>query len=483
MNTRQQIALGLIVVCFTAILLMLFKDNLWIPALISLVVLTVYAQRKGWFGKIAESLEQHKARLRKFRPRTNLVGEETLVDENEEFERVGIYFNVFEWNFFARPILSLLAGLFMSLILLLSDSFLELDIIDGQIFFGIVACMTLFFAQADETDLRVPAAHAAMLTLWGMRFRLYLKEGDYSWSGQSLGFGRSNAVRTEGTDDNGFINIEPFPINIWNKSDERGKLQLESHAKNSSKVFTTLTVIMVITDPMLWINSNDPALDFSDKARDALRTAIGYFTDIDCAVIKNIFWKMMIGESVLTTFLPRDIIDYAKWSIIRSNGGTPLYTTFPSDADSAEVEKITNDFLILLNEQADPKMLEACSKDGKVKLEIKTIESIFSDVYLRLGVVLKSASVGIIELSDVVTTEANKAASEGFQRSAQTASANATAEGVRILDQATKGVSDLVTGIIASKDYDGVKVVVTGGGNNKLKDAAATHAVLSNKEE
>jgi hypothetical protein len=398
-------------------------------------------------------------------------------------KRVGKYLNVFQWNLIVRPVVSLVAGTTLTAVLMFVDWFMETNVMNSWIFAAVALSMTLFFAQSENEDEVVPEAHGAMLTFWGMRFRVYRQEGHYSWTGKLLGFGRSQTVQSEGTDKNGFLKLLPFPISIWNQMDEKGKARLGSLARDSSEVTTTLTLTIQLLDPYLWIDSADPALDLAEQARTAFRTAISFFTGVDCALIKSVFVNLMGGLPILSVFLPKTIEGYPMGSMLRDRAGVPMYREIKQGSDETTVKE---EFAKIIASDADKTMLAECkstknSDEVDFHIAKRTVESAFSDVRERLGVKLIKAAVGNIHLSEEVTTEANKAASETFQRASQVASARTYVEVSRVMKEANElGLSDFDKGIAAAQDNPNVKVVVTGGGGDSLKGAAATLATLTN---
>ncbi|MEY3783978.1 MAG: hypothetical protein RLZZ230_300 [Candidatus Parcubacteria bacterium] len=398
--------------------------------------------------------------------------------KNGKFEDLRLDLGVSDVNVYCRYGISLVAGLIATSLIWSLDVLLGSYLLDDTfIIFAIFICLTFFFAQAETADTVVPAGKVAIMTFWGFRFRVFLNEGVYPWTGKSLGIHRSAEVRTEGTTSDGFVNIKDFPMSIWNQSSERNKLKLECLASdNASEVFTTLTLLVRIIDPIKWINSTDPALDLADKAREALRSIIAFFTAIDNTKMKGVYWEMMRGKTIITVFTPKSTNEYMKGTVIRSAGGAPMYEVVDGDIEVAKAV-----FETKVRADSDQEMLQKCLVNGQLKIETRSVATIFLDVMDRVGVTVDSATIGNIDLSKVVTDAANKAASEPAQREGQMASANTIADSTAIIRKAREaGASELELGITAAADNKNVKVVITGGSsNNRLRDAAATHAALT----
>lgn len=458
MDKQMKVGLALVATVFVTAILFWNQIPYAGYALLALTLIMFFNLKKNYGHKIKDLFSTTRKKLL----------------EKEE-GRVGIYLNVFQWNIFVRTSVGIVGGFLVTFALLLLDALIGSEVMNFWITMAAFFIGFLFFVQSEPDDEVVPEAHGAMITFWSHRFRVYRREGTYSWTGKFIGIKHSTTIHTEGTDKNGFIKLKPFPISIWNQLDQKGRVQLEINTRDSSTITATLTLIGQLNDPYLWLDSADPVTDLAEQTRTAFRTAAGFFTGVDCALIKNVLITLMGGNHVQTVFLPKNIDGYPKGSVIRNHAGSPMLGT--------DQEESKDHFADQALKEGDEDMLKACLSDkaggeGKLFVERLSVEDAFTDVMERLGYRLIKAAVGNIDLSVEVTIEANKAASEVFQRAGQIASAKATAEGIEIFGKAAEGQSELVTAIVASKDYKNVKVVVTGSGNNKLKDAAATHASL-----
>lgn len=451
MNNIQKIALGVIATFVSTITVIIFSNQ--IKFLIALAIPTLTLVGFVMFLKFIRDIK------------------------NGKYEDLRLDLSVSDVNTYCRFGLSICFGLISTLLLWSLDTLIiQSNLFDSLIFLGIFVCMTIYFAQAEDEKVVTPAGKVAILTFWGYRYRIFLNEGVYPWTGKSLGIHRSMEVRSEGVTPEGFVNVKDFPMSIWNLASDK-KLRLECLASdNASEVFTTLTLLVRILDPIKWVNSEDPALDLADKAREALRGIIAFFTAIDNTKMKLVYWEMMRGKTIITIFTPKDTNDYIKGSVIRSAGGAPMYEVVNDDLDVAKAAFETKVFA-----DADQEMLQGCLVNGKLKIETRSVATIFTDVMDRLGVTVDSATIGNIDVSPIVTEAANKAASETAQRSAQIASAKTDRDAALLRKEARdKGVTEFELGVSTAADNDNIKVVVTSGGsNNKLKDAAATHAALS----
>lgn len=467
-NKMKKIAIGLIVVFLTAIIFLLFGSQMkvFLAALIPILILVGFvflmnqSYKKGWFQK-------------------------------------NIHFYVFEWNTYVRYGLSLFVSLIIATLLLCLDILLDSELFDGWMFTAIVACITIFYAQAEPEDTIVPAGKVAIMTFWGFRFHVFINEGRYPWTGKSLGIHRSTETRTEGVTRDGFVNIKDFPMSIWNQASDRNnpnKLKLQCLASdNASEVFTTLTLTVRITDPIKWINSIDPALDLAEKAREALRSIIAFFTAIDNTKMKGVYWEMMRGKTIIAVFIPKSTHEYMKGTVLRSAGGAPMYEVV-KEGETVDIAKAN--FKARVIAEADQEMLKVCLKlknedtaekiaeslaRGVLKIEERSVATVFIDVMDRVGVTVDSATIGNIDVSQVVTDAANKAASEPAQRTGQMASAETDRDAAIVRSEArATGVTEFELGVSAAADNENIRVVAIGGSNNSdLANAAALHATLS----
>jgi len=497
MNNLQKIAVGLITLALLTILTILFGDKIkfLVAILIPIIVLIGLV-------KLLKLMRDIK---------------------NGKFEDLRLDLGVSDVKTYYRYGLSIGASIIATLLLWSLDTLMQYDLINSLVFWAIFVLVVIYFAQTEENETIVPAGKVAVVMFWGFRYRIFLSEGKYSWTGKSLGIHLSTEERTEGVTPEGFVNAKDFPMSIWNLASERDKLRLECLASdNASEVFTTLTLLVRIIDPIKWINSEDPALDLADKAREALRGIIAFFTAIDNTKMKLVYWEMMRGKTIITVFTPKDTNEYIKGTVIRSAGGAPMYEVVDDLSDDVyekideemrmieqglssrteeerekemkrvyktllkretdkQTERQKESFSKKLQDDANQEMLEGCLVQGKLKVETRSVATIFTDVMDRLGVTVDSATIGNIDVSEVVTDSANKAASEPAQRSAQIASAKTDRDAALFRKEARdKGVTEFELGVSAAADNENIKVVITGGGNsNKLKDAAATHAALS----
>lgn len=411
-----------------------------------------------------------------------------------EPDRVGVYFTVYGWNLIARPLVSTIVGTLYATPILLLDLAAGSHVMTVWLSAGLIFILALWVGldDTDEPEV-VPEAHAAMLTLLRRRFRWYRTEGEYNWTGKRAWLGRSTTVHVdsdgkvkEGIHKDGFIRITPFPISIWNQVDQKGKVLLESLSSVTSQVFNTLTLTIQLFDPKLWLDSPDPVLDLAEQAREAFRTVVSFFTGKDVSRVKKVLGTMMLGKTIITVFTPKNIGYARRGTMIWDRAGVPMFEVVENGLTEAQVEEKKVAFRDRLDREANPDALKACKFKGPqdatevVHIEVRTVEGSFKDVLERLGAGLVKAAVGNIQLSEEEMTEGNKAASEESQAEAQIASANATAEGIKIVNEAAAKASDLSVAIAASKDYPGVRVAVIGGGKDDLRSAAATHATLAN---
>lgn len=402
-------------------------------------------------------------------------------------EFVGKHISAFRWNVAVRPVLSLLVALPIVTLLYTIDWFLATEIIDWMIAGALIALFATIFGMSDE-ETTVPFAHAAMLTWFGMRLRLYRTEGNYYWTGKKLLLGhyvtpknRGNDSKLVGTDENGFINLGEIQITIWDRQDAKDKPEkavIEMVASDQTTIKATLVLVIRLLDPVAWTTSENPLLDIAERTRSAFRTAASFFTGIDNAAIKSVLGTLMSGKTIITSFIPKVYASYPKGTMIRDRGGAPLYhldeTSYSTEeAKKAALQKLVEEFRDKLPTVADVKMLKILKVGKNYHIEAKTVEEAIEEVVEASGAKLVRASVGTIILPDKVRTAAEQTASEASQREGQVASAKAFAEAKKIMDKAKTPGDEVAAAIAASADNPNVKVVFVPGADPLTRAAVA----------
>lgn len=392
---------------------------------------------------------------------------------------VGRTIDVWTWNFMVRPAASLTAGLVIALILSILFGFSLMFFI-----FWTLAAIGIGYPDGKES---VPVGGGAMVTLLGRRLDLYRTEGDYSWTGKIIFLDRSRVVKDEGTTDEGFILLKPFQVRIWNNSDDVRNVRISAQARNNATVTSTLTLSILLRNPRLWIENEDPVLALADRARESFRGAIRNFTDSDCLGLKNRLGQMVEGCTIITTFLPSSWKEGRPYSILRDRGGRMMTMTLSAGATDADISTAKASFSHEAEADGDTKQLTSCRGTGAAKeplfIEAITVEKSIAAIVTDLGIEVMDAAIADLQSSKAVRDASDAASSEVEQRDAQTKSAATIADAAKKYGRAVRDEGQLAVALAAGADkIPGVKVIITGD-SDPLTRAAATLGSLSKGDE
>lgn len=419
----------------------------------------------------------------------------------ESFRQRGLYLGPVWFNLFFRPVTSMFAGIIIATILWLPLAIMVSFGLLGQnpIGFNIWILLSLSFAVlialSDEEEVEdVPEAHAAMLTFLGARLRAYRTEGLYHWTGKRLFLGRSKKVSLPGTDENGFVYLGEIPIRIWNSAEGDDKVTITSVARNSNSVKVTLTIVLKLFDPYLWVDSQDALGDVAERARAAFRTAIAFFVSTDVSGVKSLLGQLMGERTIVTSFLQKNVEMNAVHSLLEDRAGVHQYVIVGEDKDGTSIPDETIDeakqrFISGLNarrSEFDDKVWEAASdKNGNIIATERSVAEALNEVANAVGADFIRASVGNITLSKQEEDAANEAASEVFQRDSQLKSADTIKEA---RDRLKPNQDDLdnpyfqdAAMVAAAQDNPNISVVHVTGSGDKMSRAAAVHATQMKK--
>lgn len=410
---------------------------------------------------------------------------------------VGRYFGPIAFNIIFRIPASIAGGLILASTLTLPLSVLVWfgSIDSNPINLSLWALMSAVFAvwfgmNDNDTPEIVPEAHAAMITFFRARRRIYRTEGEYYWTGKRLFLDRSRKVSDPGTDKvSGFVYLGEIPIRIWNSAQEKDVTRLSSVARDSSSIYTTLVVVLKLVDPYLWVDSQDALGDVAERARHAFRTAVAFFVGTDVAHVKSILGRLMSGVKIVTAFLQKTVGTEISRSMLENRAGVHQYIEV-RESEGETVEAAKRRFVDDLNRRRvdfDPNLLKAVSDtNGKIVAEERSISETLDEVANAVGARYLRASVGNITLSDPVEKKANEAASEVFQRDAQVASAKAIKEAREELKPSSEERKDPyfqdAAMVAAAQDNPNISVVHVTGSGDRMTRAAATHASQMNKK-
>lgn len=392
------------------------------------------------------------------------------LEQQHNGERIGYYLDPFQVNVFLRPAVSVIVGVLVSAFIYLVGLATGSNLYPWWAALMFAALLSLFFALNDEAKpVKVPNAHVAILTFFGFRLDVYLEEGDYYWFGKKIGLKPSTDplpnASTPGEEE-GFVFTGERQLEIWARktADDKG-LMLDNAARDVSKVFTKLTVLIQTVWPREWANSFDPILDTAERSRSALRTITSFFSGVDNVVVKSAFSSLMAGRTLVSAFTSKPHGIHPRGSVIQDRSGTPLYKiTDPiKDAKSrkdfeekrkVQVEKAKEDVRKKIEEEGDPEMLKVVHRQGGV-IEVKErwVEEHLIEVMDEVGAFFKHATVSSVLVSDQVFEQANIASGESFEQVAQIRSAETIREVRKILSEnADAPGSEFATLVALAKD-------------------------------
>lgn len=423
----------------------------------------------------------------------------------EPIERRGLYLGPVWFNLFFRPVASMSAGIVIATILWLplaimtSFDLLGQNPIDFKIWILLSLSIAALIALDDEEIENIPEAHAALLTFLGGRLRIFNRgvyriEGSYHWTGKRLFLGRSKKVSLPGTDENGFVYLGEIPIRIWNSAEGDDKVTITSVARNSNSVKVTLTIVLKLFDPYLWVDSQDALGDVAERARAAFRTAIAFFVSTDVSGVKSLLGQLMGEQTIVTSFLQKNVEMNAIHSLLEDRAGVHQYVIVGEDKDGQPIlgetiNEAKQRFISGLNSRRsefDNQMWVAASdKDGNIIATERSVAEALNEVANAVGADFIRASVGNITLSKQEEDAANEAASEVFQRDSQLKSADTIKEA---RDRLKPDQDDLdnpyfqdAAMVAAAQDNPNISVVHVTGSGDKMSRAAAVHATQMKK--
>ncbi len=421
--------------------------------------------------RIAEWMSLKKAKFAKWRKTTH-------EDRIAEGKFIGWRISAFQWNVIVRPILSVLAGLAIACTLFIIDALVGSDILD----FTIVSLLTMLFASvfavSDGTET-VPSAHAAMLTFFGKRIRVYRMEGNYWWTGEKLFLGRYKPAPGASVqvpaivDSSGFINLGDVPVSIWDRKDRKDVVLMELVASDSTTIQATLVVELRVLNPWEWTQNEDPILAIAERARSAFRTAASFFTAEDNAAVKSVLGTLMSGHTLISSFLNKVVGSDPRKTIIRDMAGVAMYAIVRQPVSDRHIEETKGVFRERLVKDADRSMLESIKNGSEYSIETRSVEDALEEVVEGVGATLIRASVGTLILPGEITAAANKAASETRQREGQVASARAFAAAKKIMDEAKTSGDEVAAAIAAAADNPNIKVIFVPGADPLTRAAVA----------
>ncbi|MCA9362749.1 hypothetical protein KC851_00290 [Candidatus Kaiserbacteria bacterium] len=411
-------------------------------------------------------------------------------------ERAGWYFNALSWNLVVRPLASLTAGILFAVVIKTIE-FLVVQLLSltsspiGWLECGLLAALfTALFAMEDTKDETVlvvkPTKFAVQVAWLGIPLGIYLKSSIYSWRGTKLRFSTISKVSEPFTDENGLLKMDTIPFPVWNSPDaemkSRDRTYMSAPAKNNAEISGALTLILRIFNPQKVLDTDDPARNLGDKARQEFRELVTKFVDTDVPKLHSSLKYLLEGNPMYTCFIGKALPGVKIGSMVRDKSGFPVFETLRGKDDSEEkaVERLTK--RIYDSEQMDEDMCNAVKiKGGSVRVYEIRVDNPINDVLKEIGCRLDGVRFADIEFSDAVKQAAERASAEEDENISQLFSAE-TMKMVRkklmpTEDEVNNPGYELATVIAAAQDdkNGNIRIVMTPGGN-KLTSAAVAGA-------
>jgi hypothetical protein len=373
-------------------------------------------------------------------------------DEVEADKLVGIYLDPITVRVVLRPLFSITAGMAIAYVLYGLDRWIGSDLFSQWWFAPLLgALLSVLIWLPDSKAGTVPKNYAAIVTVLGLRFHVYLKEGFYNWYGERIGIGIStdpipasqHATTEEGEyeypdEAKGFVYLGNRTINIWHSSKDK-TTKLANVAADSSSVFNTLTFTFRVRAPLWWANADDPILDIAERARSAFRTLVSFFAGADVPALKSITSSIMEGKWFYAAFTTKLVDQHPRGSVVQDDSGRRIFKIAKAKPSKEEEDEIIADIQKEIRETGDEDMRNYAPREGEIRVQHREVLDHMIPVMTQNGAFFVDSSVSSVELSEEVAKQANAAAGENFQRIAQIQSARANKEAREIL---AKGLED-----------------------------------------
>lgn len=393
-----------------------------------------------------------------------------------------------------RVIASLIAGILAAFFFYALDALFDANFLSVWMTLLLGILLAIWFALDDDEPVRVPVAYGALLTFLGMRTPFWISEGYYPWIGRRLFFDyfkySGNEMANLPNYVPGFVFTGELVLPIWNSAVDEDNTTLSNVARDGSTITTNLTVVLQIVNLAEWIDSSQPIFDIAERARAAFRTAVAFFTGVDCYSAKTLLGKLMTGHSVITAFVRDEKGSRPKLSMIQDASGAPLYSLVERDACNGMSEQERSMFLQEVRKQFWQEVMDRVEESMRRSagfvdeeaedlkcIQMRSVDHHLLNVIHDVGARFIRASVGDVTLSEEVAKQANRAAGEVFQRDAQMISARTTKAATKELlpDEemlSNPGYKDAVL-ISAAQDNPGIKIVHVPDGDSLIRAAVA----------
>ncbi len=402
-------------------------------------------------------------------------------------DKKGIYLNPIS-ALVLRVVVSLTGGIAIALIFSAIDQATDFELM-GMGWWLLFGVMLSFYLGTSDPLVTVPVNHVGIVTFFGTRYGVFLKEGEYSWYAKKFFFGVSstplpgakNIFKGAG-EEQGFVYMGKRTLQIWNdRESENTTISLPARA--GSTVSVKMTIELLTLDPIEWTRSNDPILQIAEQARAGLRKTLTFFRDTDAAGAKSAIAAILSGETVLAAFTNKKDGSHLIGSTVQDQSGLPMYEIVDVEAGAGNeavnkqlIAVAKEKFLLKLERLANPNMLDSAkNKGGEIQVAELSVAEKLRPIVEGTGSVMTHVTISDVQLSAKVRDASESAASEGAQRDQQLTSAQTQAEVMKTLAEArtSNGVSELDQVIAATADGNtGVQVVYVAGSENSLIKAA-----------
>jgi hypothetical protein len=339
-----------------------------------------------------------------------------------------------------------------------------------------------------------------------------LPTGQYPWVGKRLGISRSRRVVKLFTDSDGFVKRGDIPFQIWDRGDadllivEGSKLSAKeiadamnfvtAPAKNEALIKAAVTAILRNERPIRTLNAENPGQDIGDRYRQEWRQFADFFVDTDIPKLSQVAGNVLLGERLLTCFMPRAYKSFKAGAMLRNRNGRPVYELVsppkPKANETKEefAERYERDYEALITEakksfvdiiikQGDPKMtatalidrgwmdqkytveefkekMQELLEKPEMLIDVVRVKEPVTEVIEATGFTLVRQSIADIDFDEKVKAAAAAASAEPNERIAQIASAETQKEVREILTpdpmQAGREGYDLASIIAAAQD-------------------------------
>lgn len=415
----------------------------------------------------------------------------------------GFEFNFFTWHLIFRWFASATAGILLAvgtkmlLNILIWTTDLTFNPLNWWFTCLLALGLTFYFALPDsvdsdtegESELVVPPTKFVAQLLWfGFVVPVRLVTSRYPWSGKRLGFSHSTKVVKSFTDENGMIMAGQNPFAVWDNPDAEDKSKQRSYISapcaNNAKIDGSLSLILRVVEPQKVLDSDKPAYDLGQRARQEFRELTRRFVDTDIPALHSVLGNLFKGETIVTCFVGKAIAGHKKGSMVRDTANEAMFELVDSEnGDTIELAEVR--LKDRLEREGDVDMIKSAAQeklpDGTpegtyvLKPTVFKLTNPIEEVLKDIGCELERVSFADIVFSDPVQTAANKASAEADERTAQLASAKtikaARKELMPDADEVNNPGYELATVLAAAADdkSGNIRVVmVPGSGGNSL---------------